>query len=509
MHDIDEAGAAAPRAPDPLAARPRLARLAPAAATALTLAGCLLAWLVFWDFGALALVSHDWPKEALYYDVIRDALRSGQVPFYIDKDAQGTPWFLAIPEISASPQAALLLALGNGAFAMANGLVLWLVGIAGCFLYRRAYAIGTVPFLFVVALFSLNGHIVAHLAVGHSMWAGYFLSPFVVLHTSRFVDGDGSSRRAVLLGMSLAAMLFQGAFHLAIYFALLLGILGLLMPRRLGFVIGALLIGGLLGAARILPALLAFADIERGFMSGYPGPSTLLDALVGIRAPDTPPLAGFTAEPLGWWEYDAFVGPFGLAFILAFGSGWLRARGEPTRILAIACLILVALGFGDVFFLLGLIGAPVLGQERVASRVLVVPLVFFIFLAGRGYARHKARTGAPPIASPVALLWLALTFGGLVSHLLVWRIALLEAAPWGVWQLQPLAVVRSPPYERLSLAAFAVSAVAWAAAAAYLLRYRGRPSAPPRATSCWSPTPSAGSASPLGHGSLKGGGPII
>ena len=452
-----------------------------AAVTAAALATCFLAWLVFWDLGAIGLVSHDWPKEAYYYDVLREALTTGRLPFYIDRDAQGTSWFLAIPEVLVSPQLLLLPLLPNGAFATANGIILWLVGVAGCLLYRRRYQVAMVPFLFVLFLFSFNGHIIGHLAVGHSMWVGYFLSPFAILATFRLVEGSTSSRDALLLGLVLAGMMLQGAFHLAVYFALLAGVLALLAPRRLAAPVAlAFAACGPLAAVKIVPALLAFGELDRSFMSGYPGLGIFLDGLTAVRPTDTPPLGSFTEHRLGWWEYDAYLGVAGLLFVTVFAFRPLKGQRDGWLLLVQACLVLIVLSFGEVIYLLSLLHVPVLGQERVASRIFVAPLVCLLFLAGRGYTERAGNAaspsdGRPPAVSVLAVLGLALTIGGLLAHLLKWRIVTLEAAPREPWQLHMLEVIPNPFYERLWLGSLALSVIAWIAAVSYLVTRRRLP----------------------------------
>ena len=423
------------------------------ALVALTILACLAAWLLFWQFGGLGLTSHDWPKEALYYDILRSALRAGALPFYMSQDAQGTSWFLAIPEIPTSPQILLLPLLGNGAYAMASCLILWAVGVVGCMLWRREHATPLLPFLWLLLLFSFNGHIVAHLTVGHSMWAGYFLSPFVILFLVRFIEGDRSSRNAVLLGLTLAAMMLQGGFHLAVYFALFVAIAGLASAGGIRFLVRAFLACGLLAAFRILPALIAFQDLDRTFMSGYPGLSTLADALLTVRPPASPHLGSFTEHRLGWWEYDVYVGPAGLLFLGLFGLGRL-VRDRQNRPLLWACAVLALLSSGEIIYLLSLAHVPVLGQERVASRFLIAPLVCLIFVAARFYPAGRSR-----VLDGAAWAGLAATAAGLLTHLLVWRIGRLEAAPESVWQLRPITPQPSLFYERLWLGSFAVSAV--------------------------------------------------
>lgn len=455
----------------------RAARL-DTALVALTLLACLLGWLGFWNFGQLALNAQDWPKEAYYLDVLRQSLLDFGLPFYVPVDLQGTTRFLAIPEWPLSPQILLLPLLANGTFFMVNCLLLWLVGVYGCFRLRREHALDTVSFVAFLLLFTFNGHIVAHLAVGHSMWVGYFLSPFVLLHILRFAGGDGSTGNALALAIWLAAMMFQGAFHLTIYFAMLLAAVGLTtgslqLRGRLIFVAAVAVATGLLGAVRVLPAFAAFQEADQAFISGYPGPGVLLDGLAALGQPGYPQLGGFSGFGLGWWEYDAYVGPAGLVALLVFATRHL-ASGEDhaMRAVAGAGLVLVVLSFGEVVYLLGLAGVPVIGQERVPSRILVAPLLCLMLAAARGYTGFAA--GRPRSMAPFAAVGVALIAGGLATHALVWRVAALEETPESVWQIAPAVPAPDAGYERLWVIALCLSGAAWTGAFAYLAVHRRR-----------------------------------
>jgi len=53
--------------------------------------------------------------------------------------------------------------------------------IVGLLLIRHRYRLGLAPFTLLFLLFNFNGFITSHLAVGHSMWFGYFLLSFAAL----------------------------------------------------------------------------------------------------------------------------------------------------------------------------------------------------------------------------------------------------------------------------------------------------------------------------------------
>ena len=45
-------------------------------------------WVWFFNGGDLTLEAYDWPKEAMYFQVLQEALREGRVPFHIEMSAE-------------------------------------------------------------------------------------------------------------------------------------------------------------------------------------------------------------------------------------------------------------------------------------------------------------------------------------------------------------------------------------------------------------------------------------
>ena len=143
-----------------------------------------LHWALFLDssqpgFGPSAV--QDWPKEFRYYAVLRQAVTESRVPYFLSAPIVFSRKFLAIPEVTWSPQVALLGFLPIPLFIVVNTLLAYAAGVCGLLLLERRYRLGLLPFALLFALFSFNGHVTAHLAIGHSMWLGYFLLPFFVL----------------------------------------------------------------------------------------------------------------------------------------------------------------------------------------------------------------------------------------------------------------------------------------------------------------------------------------
>lgn len=429
----------------------------------------LAVWWVFWGGGAFGMVGHDWPKEAHYLDTLRRALADLSLPFYRGVDAQGSPRFLANPELPVTPQLLLLPWVGNGSFVMLDAMLLWLIGLWGCVRFKRRWRLDGLAFAALVLLFSFNGHVTAHLAVGHSMWVGYFIAPHVMLHLFRLIEGDAGAGNAVGLGMWLAAMMLQGSFHLVVYLLMLIGTAGLLLPGGLAFTLGTGAVCAVLAAVKVVPAVVSFPSPAHAYLSGYPDPATLLAGLTGIRRVDAPFVGSYGENPVGWWEYDAYVGPAGLLFLAWFGIRPLLAADAGRRALAWACLVMVVLSFGEVVWLATGLGVPVLGQERVPARFLVAPLLVLIFMAARGWAELGPRQ------TLTGWLGVGLIAAGLLTHLLVWRLPVVELDPLGSWQLRSIAAQPSALYEWVWLLSAAVSVSAWVVAGWWSVRRRLRP----------------------------------
>ena len=155
----------------------------------------------------------DWPKEYRYLSVLQQAVREGRVPYVLSEPIIFSRKFLAIPETCLSPQVALLAVLAPGAFVLANTLLAYAACCAGVLLLARRYALSPVPAGFLLLLASAGGHVSAQMAVGHSMWTGFLLLPFVLLLACRLAEDEEARTVPLWLAVVLAAVLFQGALH--------------------------------------------------------------------------------------------------------------------------------------------------------------------------------------------------------------------------------------------------------------------------------------------------------
>jgi hypothetical protein len=419
----------------------------------------------------------DWPKEYRYYSTLQQAVRDGRVPFYLSRPIH-TRKFLALPEVSWSPQVVLLRIMPVGAFVVANTLLLYSAGFFGLLLIRRRYALGLLPFAFLFAIFAFNGHVTAHLAVGHSMWVGYFLLPFVLLPVLALVEQGERQGMPELIGLALFAVLLQGALHVFVWCVLFLVLLAG-FERRLALpIVKALAWTAAFSACRLLPAYFLLDRKDQAFISGFP---TLLDlwrSLATLQGPGAPPRGGpfGTLDP---WEYDTYVGVPALLWLAFYGS---RPAERAWSALYAPMAVLAVLSFDALYAPFNALPLPLLNAERVSSRFLVLPLLVLATLAAISMERaaRRARGGRERWIAAAALAWMVV---GLALHSSLWRLPRVEAErPERRGRLE-IEIAEPPPagsrrddaYMMTAVGAAALSAVAVGIAAWRLRPRRGRP----------------------------------
>jgi hypothetical protein len=392
----------------------------------------VLHWLYLFGFltpgfAGMSFTVADWPKEVRYYVALQQAVTDGRVPYYVSKSIQETRKFLANPEVPWSPDLLLLRFCGIEVFLALKVLLWYTAGFAGLVLIRRRYALSLLPFTFLFLLFAFNGHIVAHLAIGHSMWTGYFLLPFVFVYLVDLLE-DGARAAPVKLALVLFLMLLQGALHVFVWCFLLLLLAAAFRPRAWKPALLMLAWTAALCACRLVPAaIVLFGKTEALFISGYPSAADLAAALVWIR-PITYPRQGGLFGTLSWWEYDAYLGVVGLAWLLWFGVA-LRFKAPEARRFAVLegpLAVLAVLSLDDLYAAINGLGVPLLSGERVSSRLLIVPIVFLMPAAATRMQRVLETSPRPRRLSALAVVAVVLIAAGLAAHSYAWSLPMLE-----------------------------------------------------------------------------------
>jgi hypothetical protein len=370
----------------------------------------------------------DWPKEFRYYTVLQQAVREGRVPYFVTEPILITRKLLAVPEVSTSPQVLLLAVLPVGTYLLVNTLLLAAAGFLGLVRLRRRYGLGPVPFTVLVLLFFLNGHLTAQLAVGHSMWVGYFLLSWLVLLVLELAEDGPRPLSGARIGVLLFALALQGSFHIFVWCVLLLLLLAAFAGRLWPAIWRALAWGLALSTVRLLPAVFVARRREQAFLTGFPTLLDLLHGLVTVRDASFGKRGGFFGQ-VDWWELDVYVGPAGLAFLVVFGLALARRHpllgSQGERALLGPLLVMALFSYGDAYLALNVSGLPLLDSQRAASRLFAIPLVFLIVLASLRLDRFLR--GRPRLAwRAAAALWALAIAGGLLAHSAAWRVAHLK-----------------------------------------------------------------------------------
>jgi hypothetical protein len=380
-------------------------------------------------FAGMSFTVADWPKEVRYYVALKQALADGRIPWYVSRSIQETRKFLANPEVAWSPDVLLLRFVGIEAFLILKVLLWYAVGFLGLLLVRRRYALSLLPFTFLFLLFAFNGHIVAHLAIGHSMWTGYFLLPFVFLYLVDLLETDPPASR-VKLALVFFLMLLQGSLHVFVWCVLLLLLAVAFRPKAWRPALATLAWTAALGACRLVPpAVVLFGKMDQVFISGYPSAVAVLAAFTAIR-PITYAREGGLFGTLNWWEYDAYLGAFGLAWLVWFGIV-LRFKGPEARRFAILdgpLGIVALLALDDLYAPINRLGLPLLAGERVSSRLLIVPIVFLLPAAALRMQRVLEASGRRARLRAIGVAAAAVTAAFLAAHSHAWSLPVLERA---------------------------------------------------------------------------------
>lgn len=391
-----------------------------------------LHWVLFLNHGDLSFKVEDWGQEYIFYSVLRQAITSGTMPYHISIRFHQTDRFMGIPDTNMAPQVLLLPLMSTGGFVLFDLLLLYTIGFLGSLLLMRRYNLSLAAFTTFFLLFNLNGHITAHIGVGHSMWSGYFLLPLLFLFLLEALEGRATRATPFKLGLVLFGMVLKGSFHLYIWCLMLLVALVAFNWRKIGIarpVLWGIVTSLGLSLFRLVPAAFTLFGRQEKFIWSYPTLTDLADAMVTIRqqTPDRLRIWG-TA---GWWEYDMYVGLIGLAVIIYFGICLRWSKREdlgdykyPALDLPLLVMLLLSVSYFQA--LVSRVPFPPLRIERVAMRFVLVPVALLSLVAAirlEQVLRRYAATFKLMFLEVAALALMGLTF---VDHSFLWSVPHLE-----------------------------------------------------------------------------------
>lgn len=416
--------------PSPLISRSPAARGLDAATLLLSLALGGWFWLHFFAYGRLALTFEDWPMHNFYLDIFRQSLAHGQLPWNVNWWPQGTDKLLAVPETPLSPVMFLLPWISNGTFVAWDVCLFYAAGVWGWWVLKGTFRWSRLTFLLAVALSSFNGYIVSRMAVGHLIWTGYFLSPWVFYGIHAVLTAPRERRFSwVPLAFALAALFFSGAFHLAVWWFFFIAFVALCRPSRWAPLACALAGSGLMAAFRLLPAAF-FLHEKSGFLTGYRSLEMVRRAFVSIEPYVATTPGPWRPENLGWWEFDHYIGWAALLFVALFAALEFASGRKENRFLwplAGASVALAALSWGNVYAFIHALPHAVFRSERISTRLICLTFLGFLVIALAGLERRQSGKGRWAFKA-VAAVVLVLALHGAWVHAQVWLLPKLESS---------------------------------------------------------------------------------
>lgn len=226
-------------------------------------------WYYFLNGGSIQLELHDWSEAAKRYAILQDSVQRRELPLHASGTSalRGvTDRFMSVADVNLSPQVLLLRVMDIGHFALANVIILYALGFVGLLWLRCQLRLSPVVFTFLFLMFMFNGHITAHIAVGHIHWGAYLLAPCLVAVFVWANDKPESWAPVLASGTLLSYVFLVGAFHLCAMVLCLVALMPL-FDRSLGRVAARLVAFPLLlSLPRILPAALESGKFDTAYL---------------------------------------------------------------------------------------------------------------------------------------------------------------------------------------------------------------------------------------------------
>jgi hypothetical protein len=386
-------------------------------------------WCQLLNWGNIPFEYHDWAEgHAARYVFIQDAVIKGQLPLHMpDTSAlrNVTDRYLAVADTLFTPQVFLLRFLNIGVFILLNALFLYSLGFVGLLLIRKKYNLSALPFSAMFLLFNVNGQLVAHITVGHEIWWGFFLFPYLILFLFNVLEGKAGWKRVAGVSFVMFFMFLNGAFHLYVWCLMFFGLVALFnLKRTFVPIAGAGLFSVLLNMIRIIPPAIT-SGFDIGYLGGYVSITDIFTTMVTRRIPcdevECRPILG----NMDWMEYEYYIGFVGLAFILICGIALWRRKSEIScqyRGLQIPLIIMALLTLESVYGPISQLGIPLLNSERVSSRMLIVPLSVMFVIATINFDQYLKKEKRGSLEKVIYLgLW-AYTLRDLWIHARLWAV---------------------------------------------------------------------------------------
>ncbi len=384
------------------------------------------AWII--NYGRVHVKYFDWDMFFNCYRIIQKALAENAIPYFTPYFFKGTDQFLAFPSSDLFPTIFLLKFLSVEEFFLFQLIFVYSLGFIGCLWLKKTYQWSLFTFVFFFLIFSFNGHIVSHIAIGHWPWISYFMISFFLVWVFKLVEGDVSPLHGTRLAWVFFAMLLFGGLHTFVWCLIFLLLLCLCQKRFWKPVMIGVGLSLVFSVHRLLPAAITYFGYTNEFISGFPSFSIFWKALASVKGQENMLTLGFGPEGTApWWEVDHYIGIIGLVAMAYFGiflrltkkSEW---RINDYRVLNIPMLVLTVLTFGSLFKLFTLVPIPFISVERVSSRFLIVPLLVLLVISCIWMQQMFNRLSASWWVMCIALTGISIHGFLFIEHSSIWQV---------------------------------------------------------------------------------------
>jgi len=389
------------------------------------------AWLI--NFGDIQFKFMDWEMFFDCYRVIQNALAENSIPYFMPYYFKGTDQFLAFPSTDLFPTVFLLKFLSLDEFFLFQIIFVYSLGFIGCLWLKKTYQWSLFTFVFFFLLFSFNGHIVSHIAIGHWPWISYFMLSFFIVWIFKLVEGDVSSLHGTRLAWVFFAMLLFGGLHTFVWCLIFLFLLCLRQKRYWKPVMIGVGLSLVFSLYRLLPATITFFGYKNDFISGFPSISVFWNALTSVNGQDNILSLGLEGNfAAWWWEIDHYIGIVGLVALIYFGI-FLRLKEKNSwgikdyRILNIPMLVMAIISLGSIYKIFTYIPIPLFTVERVSTRFLIIPLLVLLVISCIWMQQMFNRLSASWGLMGIALAGILIEGFLFVEHSAGWQVNVWEA----------------------------------------------------------------------------------
>ncbi len=389
----------------------------------------LYAWGRFLNWGRGNLSFHDWAYITLpRLTFLKDAVTRGLLPLHTaNTEALGgiTTRFMAIPDVILSPQIILLRFLNLGRFLIINVGLLYALGFIGLLVLRRRYGLSNLAFMAIFLFFNFNGHILAHISVGHFNWVGSFLFSWFALLVFELLESKTDWRWVAKFSVLLFVILLQGSYHQFVWCILFMCFLAVFSIKHIVPIAKGVGFALLISMVRILPPFILLGKFDNQFIAGYHDALSMFSSLLHFQSIYSPiglldPSAGLSV-----WEWTIFIGVIGTFFLFYFGM-W-RPISNPAdnqrKVILLPALCLAFLSLDRVYLAVRtLLPLPILTGERISSRMVYLAVIMLLILATIEFQSWLNGSRSSKLVLMVPILLLLLAINDLWQNFTLWSV---------------------------------------------------------------------------------------